>query len=97
MDTIPDMPGRCVNPNIVENYSGGDIVLNEELKFVLSPVDFPELLKIYPGQTLITTDGTTLLGADDKAGVAAIMAALEFLTTHPEVRARRDQGGVYPG
>jgi len=85
MDTIPDMPGRCLNPHIIENYQGGDIVLNEEMKMVLSPADFPELVN-YTGQTLITTDGTTLLGADDKAGVAAIMAAMDYLTAHPEIR-----------
>ena len=85
MDTIPDMPGRCLNPHIIENYQGGDIVLNEEMRMVLSPADFPELVN-YTGQTLITTDGTTLLGADDKAGVAAIMAAMQFLTSHPEIR-----------
>ncbi len=84
MDTIPDMPGRCLNPHIIENYQGGDIVLNEEMKMVLSPVHFPELVN-YTGQTLITTDGTTLLGADDKAGVAAIMTAMEYLATHPEI------------
>jgi len=84
MDTIPDMPGKCINPTIIKNYRGGDIVLNEELDIVLSPHDFPEL-KNYIGKTVITTDGTTLLGADDKAGVAAIMAAMEYLTAHPEV------------
>jgi tripeptide aminopeptidase len=84
MDTSPDMSGKGVNPQWVENYDGGDIVLNSEKNIVLSPLDFPEL-KQYFGQPIITTDGTTLLGADDKAGIAAIMAAIEYLVTHPEV------------
>jgi tripeptide aminopeptidase len=84
MDTAPDMSGANVNPQIVENYDGGDIVLNKEKNIVLSPKEFPEL-KNYIGKTLITTDGTTLLGADDKAGIAEIMAALEYLIEHPEI------------
>ncbi len=84
MDTSPDMSGKGVNPQWVENYDGGDIILNPEKNIVLSPMDFPEL-KQYKGQPIITTDGTTLLGADDKAGIAAIMAAMEYLTNHPEV------------
>jgi tripeptide aminopeptidase len=84
MDTSPDMSGKGVNPQWVENYDGGDIMLNEEKNMVLSPRDFPEL-KQYVGQPIITTDGTTLLGADDKAGIAAIMAAVEYLVNHPEV------------
>ena len=84
MDTSPDMSGKDVNPQWVENYDGGDIVLNQEKNIRLSPVDFPEL-KQYVGQPIITTDGTTLLGADDKAGIAAIMAAMEYLVQHPEV------------
>ncbi|MDT8718556.1 peptidase T [Clostridium sp. 19966] len=84
MDTSPDMSGTNVNPQIVENYAGKDIVLNKELNIVLSPADFPEL-KEYVGKTLITTDGTTLLGADDKAGVAEIMTAVEHLISHPEI------------
>lgn len=83
MDTSPDMTGENVNPQIV-NYQGGDILLNAEKNIVLSPRDFPILNK-YVGQTLITTDGNTLLGADDKAGVAEIMAAVEFLAQHPEI------------
>lgn len=82
MDTSPDMSGENVTPKLVENYDGKDIVLNENT--VLSPKDFPEILN-YVGKTLITTDGSTLLGADDKAGVAEIMAAIEFLTAHPEI------------
>lgn len=83
MDTSPDMTGENVNPQIV-NYQGGDILINAEKNIVLSPRDFPILNK-YVGQTLITTDGNTLLGADDKAGVAEIMAAVEFLAQHPEI------------
>lgn len=85
MDTSPDMSGENVKPQIVENYDGGDIVLNKELGIVLSPKTF-EGLNRYKGHTLITTDGTTLLGADDKAGVAEIMTAAEYLLTHPEVK-----------
>lgn len=82
VDTSPDMPGKNVNPRFVENYDGADIVLNKELNVILSPAEFPEL-KNYLGQTLIVTDGTTLLGADDKAGVAEIMTAVEYmLQTH---------------
>ena len=83
MDTSPDMSGRDVKPRIV-TYTGGEIVLNEPLGIVLSPDVFPEL-NHYVGQELIVTDGTTLLGADDKAGVAAIVSAMEYLLTHPEV------------
>lgn len=82
MDTSPDMSGTNVNPKFIENYDGKDIKLNDEV--TLSTVDFPEL-KDYIGETLITTDGTTLLGADDKAGIAEIMTAVEFLANHPEV------------
>ena len=85
MDTSPDFSADGVKPQIIENYDGGDIPLKGKADMVLSPDDFPKL-KQYTGQTIITTDGTTLLGADDKAGVAAIMDALEFLTTHPEVK-----------
>lgn len=83
MDTSPDMSGRDVKPRIV-TYTGGEIVLNEPLGVVLSPDVFPELSR-YIGQELIVTDGTTLLGADDKAGVAAIVSAMEYLLAHPEV------------
>ncbi|HSG29612.1 MAG TPA: peptidase T, partial [Candidatus Krumholzibacterium sp.] len=84
LDTSPDMSGAGVKPKIVEDYDGGDIVLNEKEKIVLSPGDFPEL-SYYVGQTLITTDGTTLLGADDKAGIAEIMAALHHLADNPAI------------
>ena len=83
VDTSPDMSGRDVKPRIVA-YTGGEIVLNEPLGIVLSPDVFPELNN-YVGQELIVTDGTTLLGADDKAGVAAIVSAMEYLLAHPEV------------
>lgn len=83
MDTSPDLSGQKVKPKLIENYDGTDILLNEEMKFILSPKDFPELNE-YIGKNLITTDGTTLLGADDKAGIAEIMTALEYFTTHPE-------------
>ncbi|MBS5949921.1 MAG: peptidase T [Clostridium sp.] len=82
MDTAPDYSGENVNPQIVENYDGGDIKLNDSE--VLSPKFSPEL-KLYMGQRLITTDGTTLLGADDKAGLAEIMTAVEYLINHPEI------------
>jgi len=84
MDTSPDMTGKNVKPQILEHYAGGDIILNKEQNIVLSPKDFPELNQ-YIGQKLITTDGTTLLGADDKAGVAEIITAMEYLTKHPEI------------
>ena len=82
MDTAPDYSGENVKPQIVENYDGGDIKLNDSV--VLSPKFSPEL-KQYVGQRLITTDGTTLLGADDKAGLAEIMTSVEYLINHPEI------------
>jgi tripeptide aminopeptidase len=85
MDTAPEFTGANVHPQIVENYDGGDIVLNESLNIVLSPKDFPELAN-YKGHTLITTDGTTLLGADNKAGIAEIMTAMAYLIQHPEIK-----------
>ena len=85
LDTSPDMSGKHVNPRIVENYDGGDIVLNSEAGIVLSPKEFPELLH-YVGQALIVTDGTTLLGADDKAGIAEIISAVAYLQEHPEIK-----------
>ncbi len=84
-DTSPDFTGKGVNPQIVENYDGKDIVLNEEEGIVLSPDEFKDLL-LYKGQTLITTDGTTLLGADDKAGITEIVSAVEYLINHPEIK-----------
>lgn len=83
-DTTPDFSGTNVNPQIIENYNGKDITLNDEAGIILSPDDFDELLD-YKGQTLITTDGTTLLGADDKAGITEIMEAALYLKNHPEI------------
>lgn len=85
MDTAPDMSGRNVKPQIVENYDGGIVILNKELNIKLDPKELPEL-KNYVGKTLITTDGTTLLGADDKAGVSEIITAMEYLINHPEIK-----------
>ncbi len=95
IDTSFEAPGENVKPQLVENYDGGDIVLNKELNIILSPTDFPELKK-YVGQTLITTDGTTLLGADDKAGIAVIMSAMEHLIRHPEIPHGRIRIGFNP-
>ncbi|MDB4866047.1 MAG: pepT [Cohnella sp.] len=85
LDTATEISGADVKPQIVENYDGKDIVLNKELQIVLSPRQFPDLEK-YIGQTLITTDGTTLLGADDKAGIAEIMTAMAYLIQHPQIK-----------
>tara|TARA_R110002049_G_scaffold97993_2_gene238612 strand:+ start:2757 stop:3998 length:1242 start_codon:yes stop_codon:yes gene_type:complete len=85
IDTSPDFTGKDVKPQIVENYQGNDIILNEEKNIILSPDYFDDLLQ-YKGQTLITTDGTTLLGADDKAGVTEIVTAMEYLIQHPEIK-----------
>ena len=85
VDTSPDASGKDIKPQIIKNYDGSDIPLKGVPGMALRVADFPEMLD-YKGQTLITTDGTTLLGADDKAGVAEIMTAAEFLLTHPEVK-----------
>ena len=85
VDTSPDASGKDVKPQIIEDYQGGDIILNIEKDIVLRVSDFPEMQE-YIGKTLITTDGTTLLGADDKGGVAAIMYAAQYLMEHPEVK-----------
>ncbi|MGI8387003.1 peptidase T [Robertmurraya sp. P23] len=85
LDTATDFTGNGVNPLLHENYDGNDIVLNEDLHIVLSPKDFPNL-KNYIGHHLITTDGTTLLGADNKAGIAEIMTAMAYLVQHPEIK-----------
>lgn len=85
LDTSPDLTGRHVSPRIVENYAGGDITLNAEKGIVLSPSEFPELNN-YIGQSLIVTDGNTLLGADDKAGIAEIITAIAYLKKHPEIK-----------
>ena len=85
LDTSPDMSGRHVTPRIVQNYDGNQIVLNAEKNIILSPEEFPELLH-YVGQDLIVTDGNTLLGADDKAGIAEIITAVDYLMKHPEIK-----------
>ena len=84
-DTTPDFTGANVKPQIIENYDGKDIILNAEENIILSPDYFEDLL-LYKGQTLITTDGTTLLGADDKAGITEIVSAMEYLMKHPEIK-----------
>ena len=94
-DTSPDFTGANVKPQIINNYDGGDIVLNEEKNIVLSPEEFDDLL-LYKGQTLITTDGTTLLGADDKAGIAEIISAMEYLINHPEIKHGKIRVGFTP-
>lgn len=85
VDTATDLTGKGVSPQLHENYDGGDVVLNQALGVVLSPAQYPNL-KNYKGQTLITTDGTTLLGADDKAGVTEIVVAMNYLLEHPEIK-----------
>ncbi|MFN2336606.1 MAG: peptidase T [Bacteroidales bacterium] len=85
MDTSPEAPSGNVNPLVHNDYDGGDIVLNQDSGIILSPDDFPELAR-YRGQTIITSDGMTLLGADDKAGVAEIVTAMEYLVAHPELK-----------
>lgn len=94
-DTTPDFTGENVNPQIWPNYDGGELVLNKETGFTLSPSKF-ETLKDYIGQTLITTDGTTLLGADDKAGCAEIVTAAEYLIANPEIKHGRIAVGFTP-
>lgn len=85
MDTTPDFTGKNVKPQVIKGYDGTDIVLNKRKEITLSPNYFEDLL-LYEGQTLITTDGTTLLGADDKAGIAEIITAMEYLVQHPEIK-----------
>jgi tripeptide aminopeptidase len=85
VDTATDFTGANVQPQIVESYDGGDITLNKELQVVLSPLDFPEL-PTYKGHTLVTTDGTTLLGADNKAGITEIMTAMDYLIKNPDIK-----------
>lgn len=94
-DTSPDFNGTNVKPKIVEDYDGKDIILNESENIILSPKDFDDLL-LYKGQTLITTDGTTLLGADDKAGIAEIITAMEYLILHPEIKHGKIRVGFTP-
>ncbi|MFH6943250.1 peptidase T [Flavobacterium sp. FlaQc-50] len=94
-DTSPDFSGANVKPQIVENYDGKDIVLNAEKNIILSPDYFKDLLQ-YKGQTIITTDGTTLLGADDKAGITEIVSAMEYLVQHPEIKHGKIRIGFTP-
>ncbi|KGO82596.1 peptidase T [Flavobacterium beibuense F44-8] len=94
-DTTPDFTGANVKPQIIENYDGGDIVLNKEQNIVLSPGYFKDLLQ-YKGQTIITTDGTTLLGADDKAGITEIVTAMEYLIKNPEIKHGKIRVGFTP-
>lgn len=94
-DTTPDFTGANVKPRIVPNYDGKEIVLNAEHNIILSPKYFKDLLQ-YKGQTLITTDGTTLLGADDKAGITEIMTAMEFLINNPEIKHGKIRVGFTP-
>jgi len=84
LDTSPDFSGKDVKPQVIRNYRGGDIILNDAQQIILRENEFPELKK-YVGQDLITTDGTTLLGADDKAGIAEIITAVDYLRRHPEI------------
>ena len=93
VDTSPDMSGAHVKPQLIEHYDGNDIQLNPSL--VMRVADFPEL-SFFKGHTLITTDGTTLLGADDKAGVAEIMTAAEYLVNHPEIAHGKIRIGFTP-
>lgn len=95
MDTSPDMSGKNVSPKIIKNYGGGDITLSSEEKIVLSPMQFPELLN-HKGEDLIVTDGTTLLGADDKAGIAEIISAIAYLKEHPEIKHGKIRVGFNP-
>lgn len=95
MDTSPDVSGANVKPRIVKEYDGTDIVLSEEDNIVLSPRQFPELLN-HKGEDLIVTDGHTLLGADDKAGVAEIVAAMDYLKQHPEIKHGKIRVGFNP-
>ena len=95
MDTSPDMSGKHVSPRIVQGYDGGEIVLCADENIVLSPVQFPELLD-HKGEDLIVTDGKTLLGADDKAGIAEIVSAIVYLQQHPEIKHGKIRIGFNP-
>ncbi|MFA5047255.1 MAG: peptidase T, partial [Paludibacter sp.] len=95
MDTSPDMSGKNVKPRVVFNYDGNDIVLNEEQNIVFETQKYPEI-KQYKGQDIIVTDGTTLLGADDKAGLAEIVTAMEYLIAHPEIKHGKIRVGFTP-
>jgi tripeptide aminopeptidase len=94
-DTTPDFTGKDVKPQIIPNYDGGDIVLNKEQNIILSPNYFKDLL-LYKGQTLITTNGLTLLGADDKAGITEIVTAMEYLINNPHIKHGKIRVGFTP-
>ncbi|MBO6880787.1 peptidase T [Winogradskyella sp.] len=94
-DTSPDFTGKNVKPRVIENYDGNDIALNAEKNIILSPSYFEDLL-LYVGQTLIVTDGTTLLGADDKAGIAEIVSAMEYLINNPDIKHGEIKVGFTP-
>ena len=95
LDTSPDMSGRNIKPRVVPNYDGNDILLNEEKVIILETTKYPEI-KQYIGQDIIVTDGTTLLGADDKAGIAEIVTAMEYLIAHPEIKHGKIRIGFTP-
>lgn len=95
MDTSPDASGKNIKPRIVKNYDGNDILLNDEKAIVLETEQYPEILQ-YKGQDIIVTDGTTLLGADDKAGLAEIVSAMEYLVKHPEIKHGKIRVGFTP-
>lgn len=95
MDTSPDMSGANIKPRIEKNYNGKDITLNKDQNIILSPTDFPEMLN-YVGQDLIVTDGTTLLGADDKAGLSEIITAIEYLKNNPQIKHGKIRIGFTP-
>jgi peptidase T. Metallo peptidase. MEROPS family M20B len=95
MDTSPDFTGKNVRPQIIHSYDGNDITLNELENILLKPSEFPELLK-YKGQDLVVTDGTTLLGADDKAGIAEILTAMEYLQENPQVKHGKNKSLLHP-
>lgn len=95
MDTSPDMSGKNIKPRIVKNYDGSNILLNEKELIILETEKFPEILQ-YKGQDIIVTDGTTLLGADDKAGIAEIVTAMEYLIAHPEIKHGKVRIGFTP-
>jgi len=95
LDTSPDMSGKNVKPRIIKDYDGNDILLNEEKIIVLETSKYPEI-KRYKGQDIIVTDGTTLLGADDKAGIAEIVTAMEYLIAHPEIKHGKIRIGFTP-
>jgi len=95
MDTSPDMSGKHVKPRVVSNYDGENIILNSEKNIVFDTAKYPEILQ-YKGQDIIVTDGTTLLGADDKAGIAEIVTAMEYLIAHPEIKHGKIRVGFTP-